>query len=139
MRVDSVCNLGTSLLSPQTAGVACAVGRFLSEYLATRELLLSSSPFSSPPKAPATCKWLGSRTKKLEEIRLFIHDSLHLRTNSATPLSSDACLLSNTWINQHSNETFHNAFRLVRSWLPDRWQQRIGRKSKPSTRSVACF
>ena len=142
VRAHSVCDKGISLLSPQTAGVAavaCAVGRFLSEYSACREILLSSSPFSSPPKAAATCKWLGNRTKKLEEIRLFIHDSLHLRNNTVTPLPSAACLLSNAWINQHSNETLHDAFKLVRSWLPDGWEQRIGRKSKRSTRSAACL
>ena len=49
VRADSLCDLGISLLSPQTAGVACAVGRFLSDYLATREILLCSSPFSQLP------------------------------------------------------------------------------------------
>ena len=139
VRAASLCDLGISLLSPQTAGVACAVGRFLSEYLATREILLSSSPFSSPPKTAAPSRWLGSRTKKLEDIRLFIHDSLHTRTHSATPLPLATCLFSNTWINRHSCESLHDAFKLVRSWLPDGWEQRIGRKSKPSTRSIACL
>ena len=138
-RVANLYDLGVSLLTPQSVDVACAVGRFLSEYLAAREILLSSLPFSSPPKQVTKSRWLGSRTNKLEEIRLFIHDSLHERANTETSLRFATCSFSNTWINQHSFETLHDAFKLVRSWLPDGWEQRIGRKSKPPTRSVACL
>jgi len=46
---DTLYELGVVLLSPQTVSISCAVGKVLSEYLAARELVLSSAPFSTPP------------------------------------------------------------------------------------------
>ena len=73
----------------------------------------------------------------IEAIRASIRDSLHVRNNATSPLQVAVCLSSITWINQHSRESVSDAFKPVRSWLLSGWEQRIGRKSKPPTRSVA--
>ena len=79
-RADTLFDLGVSLLSPLSIEVACAVGRFLSEYLAAREILLASSQFSTPPKIVTSCRWLGGRGNKLDEMCQRIGDVLHYFT-----------------------------------------------------------
>ena len=58
-RVNTLSGLGILLLSPQDINAAWVVGRFLSEYLAAREILFASSPFSAPPVNIVSSKWLG--------------------------------------------------------------------------------
>jgi len=61
IRFDTLFDLGVALLSPLTVEVACAVGKFLCECLAAREILLASSPFITPSKTVTSCRWLGGR------------------------------------------------------------------------------
>ena len=139
VRAITLFDLGVALLSPLTVEVACAVGRFLSEYLAAREILLASSPFSTPPKIVTSCRWLGGRSSELEEMRLRIGGVLHERNISTTPLPKVICVYSNVWITLYSAESLDNAFKPIRSWLEDGWEGRLERKGKSSIRSIACL
>jgi len=136
-RVDTVCDLVIILLSPLELSVACAVGRFLSEYLAAREILFVSPPFCESPTHLSTSRWVGGRTGKLNELRTSISESLDRRSRLMSPLPKDSCLFANTWIILHSRETLDDAFKCVRSWLPNGWDSRLDKKNKASKRSVA--
>ncbi len=139
LRADTLFDLGVSLLSPLSIEVACAVGIFLSEYLAAREILLASSPFSTPPKIVTSCRWLGGRSSKLDEMHTRISGMLHKRSTSLTPLPRNICVFSHVWITWHSAESLDDAFKPVRSWLDDGWEERLERKGKTSIRSIACL
>ena len=137
---ESVCELGVALLSPHTLDTACAVGRFLSEYLAAREILLSSQPFNtSMTPAVASSKWVGGRSSKLDEMRVHIGDTLNTRNVSVSPLPWTPCVITNTWINLHSREPIDDAFKHVSSWLCSEWERRLDKKSKPKVCSIACI
>ena len=118
---------------------ACAVGKFLSEYLAAREVMLASSPFITPPKIVTSCRWLGGRGRKLDEIRLRIGGVLHDRSVSTSPLPNDIGVYSHVWIAFHSAESLDSAFKPIRSWLEDGWEGRLERKGKRFIRSIACL
>ena len=138
-RVNTLSGLGIILLSPQDINAAWVVGRFLSEYLAAREILFASSPFSAPPVNIVSSKWLGGRNVQLTELRTYIEESLNRRANSSTPLPSHVCLLSEAWIIRHSRESLDDAFKPVRSWLPVGWESCLDRHSKSTRRSIACL
>ena len=137
--VNTICDLGVALLSPPSLNIACAVGRFLSEYLAAREILLSSAPFCASPTQVASSRWLGGRTKKLDELCLNISDVLRTRDVSMTALPKDTCVFSSTWIIWHCHESLDDAFKPIRSWLISGWDTRLDRKSKSYKRSLACM
>jgi hypothetical protein len=101
VRTDTLFELGVALLSPLNIGVASAVGKFLSEYLAAREILLASSPSKTPPKLVTSCRWLGGRGNKLDEMLQRIGDILHKRIISTSPLRKDICVDSHVWITLH--------------------------------------
>jgi len=138
-RFDTLSDLGISLLSPQTLDIACVVGRFLCEYLASRDILLASSPFSIPPTPVASSKWTGGRSHKLNELSLFINDLLSKRASSMAPLPYESCVFTSTWITLHSRESLNDAFKPIRSWLSEGWEGRLEKKGKSKKRSMACL
>ena len=101
--------------------------------------MLASSPFSTTPKAVTSCRWLGGRGKKLDEMRLRIGGLLSQRNITTSLLPKAICVHSHVWITLHSAESLDNAFKPIRSWLQSGWDGRLERKGKRSTRSIACL
>ena len=140
VRTNTLCDLGVVLLSPQSIDVACAVGRFLSEYLAARDVLFCCVPFSTSPKSITSSRWLGGRNRKLDELRSHISDTLNKRMNSNNPLQpNNTCVFSSVWITWHSCESLGNAFKPIHEWLHDGWQSRLEKNGKTVRRSIACI
>ena len=138
-RVDTLCDLGIILLSPQSIHIACVVGRFLSEYLAARDIVCASPPFCVPSSQIVSSKWLGGRSTKFSDLCTHISDALSRRQAALSPIPIDTCQFTNTWITWHSHESLDDAFKHVRSWLSNGWDTRLDKKSKSSKRSIACL
>ena len=108
---NSVFDLCISLLCPQAVGVACTVGKFLSEYLAAREILFCNSPFSTAPRTLSSSKWLGGRSDKFNELVLRIKKDIIRRSDSSSPLPTPSCVYTNMWVIWHSYQPLVDAFQ----------------------------
>ena len=112
----SVFDLGITLLCPQSINVACVVGRFLSEYLAAKDVLYCETPFCTPPKHLGSTKWLGKRSEKLNELRVRINSEVGMRNSSLNVIPMPACVFTNMWVIWHSYESLPDLFKPIRGW-----------------------
>ena len=115
---DTVTDLGISLLyyvgCPNVPAVARAVGRFLSECLAARELYSASRDGRVDECNP---KWLRGRTDKLNSMKHHVVHLMDCRGDATSPLPIHNCAVANAWVNRNSCQPLCDAFRVIRSWL----------------------
>ena len=89
---NTVTDLGISLLCPNVPAVACAVGRFLSEFLAARELYSASRDGRLHECAP---KWLRGRSDKLNHMKHHVTHLMASRGEVNAPLPIHNCAVTN--------------------------------------------
>jgi len=132
--VATVCDLGVSLLCPQSPGVAMAVGRFLSESLAAMDIY---ARIREVGYHDVSSRWLGERTDKLNDMRTRIREMLRERNDSASTLRAPDCSVTRLWVDKHSHESLNDAFKSIRNWLPSGWARSVEKKQSKRINSIA--
>ena len=135
MPVHTVCDLGISLLCPQSIEVACTVGRFLSRYLAVSEMYEVARTEASLD----TCmpRWFGGNKSVQCSVKSKLHSTLQMRTVSVLPFS--LCTTTCTLVRKLALESVHDAFKPIQSWLVPGWAHKIEKSKKKKVRSIAFF
>ena len=139
--VATVCDLGVSLLCPQSTGVASVVGRFLSESLAAMEIFMHIRNVRSTGRQidlqEVPSRWLGGRTGKLVDMRTRIIEMLRVRITSTCSIPTQDCNITREWVDRHSMESYSSAFQSIRHWLPSGWASSVEKKRGKRIDSIA--
>ena len=78
-------------------------------------------------------------TSKLDDMKIYIMHIVHTRLHTNTTVPMHECHVTRSWVARHSMEHIHDAFRSIRSWLPDNWESQVDRSVQRKTKSVALF